>query len=186
MSEPTGYEVFQEPIKPTNEAFAALHALINEGRRLQNIVADLEDKLKAANGALFDIQSNRIPTACAEMGLKKFETEDGIEIKVTDEVQANMSEERWPLAIAWLDSNNHGAIIKRTIGIAFNKDQQADADRMLALLLEEKFAGVSESKKVHASTLKAWAKNMLKEGKSFPQDVFGIRQFKMAKIPEKK
>lgn len=148
-------------------------------------IIDLQAKLKVEQERLRNIMWTKLPAMMKDMKLKSFKTLDGLDIDLKDEVQCSISEERRASAIGWLEANKHEGIIKREISIAFNKDQQEQADKLMAELAG-RFAGLGEKKTVHPSTLKAFVKEMLTTGKSIPTDIFAIRQFEIAKIPNLK
>lgn len=171
-----------EADKPTDEKFALLAGIVDEARRRNNEIERLSAELQTEQDALHAILWIRLPALMDEMGLTEFKNKDGLKITVADEVFCSISAERNFAAMKWLEDNQHGGMIKREITVAFNKDQQDQATALLAEL-DGKYAGLSNKKAVHASTLKAWVKEMLRQGKALPNELFGIKQVRLAKIP---
>jgi hypothetical protein len=179
------YSEFKDETKIADTAFAALNALVDQARQSQKKINSLGTELATEQEVLRNVLWVRLPAMMQEMGLKQFKTLDGTEINVKDEIVAHITEEKKLEAHRWLDDNGHGGLIKREVSVAFNREQQEMATALVNELAE-RFAATAEKKVVHPQTLKAWAKEMLKDGKSFPLELFGVKRFQVAKIPDLK
>lgn len=178
---PDDYSEFNEKVEPKQEAFKKLNDLVAAAKTLQNELSDLEIKTKLRTDQLNQLLWVGIPNCCDDMGLKEFTTQDGQKVAIKDEIQASITEERKQAALKWLDDNGHGGLVKRKIEVAFNKDQQKEAEDLLAEL-GGRFAGLSESKGVHPSTLKAFVREMVAKGEYLPLETFGVHKFRIAKF----
>lgn len=184
---PDDYSVVTENDRPTNAGLAELHDLVNKAKEvvaeIDNLSASLELK-EAEYSALiggFD-NDGQIVAKMKELGLKEFKTNDGLAISIGKETVASLPDERKEAGFAWLEANDHAALIKREVLVAFNREDAEKAAK-LAEKLRSEYAGVAVKQSIHASTLKAWASKMLDEGKPVPMDIFGIHRYNKADIP---
>lgn len=168
---------------PAEETFAALNSLVlsirdkeAECQEAAAVLAKRQEELRVLNQVT-------LVNLMDELKLAEFTTSAGLKITVEEKIEAGISEDRRFSAHKWLEENGHGGMIKRQIGIDFAKDQQKAADALL-VELTGKFSAVTEKKAVHPSTLKAWVREMLREGKDFPLETFGVFRRRVAEITE--
>lgn len=168
---------------PGEETFAALNALVDAIREKEaecemaaTVLAKRQEELRVLSGV-------QLPNLMDELQLKEFTTVRGLKIELDEKIECGISEDRKPVAFRWLENNGHAGMIKRQVGVQFNKGQEAEA-KQLVEELTGKFAAVTENRTVHPSTLKAWVKEMLREGKNFPLEHFGVFRRKVAKITD--
>jgi hypothetical protein len=178
------YSDFKDTTKPSDAAFAALNALVQEAKDAQGEINRLSRELKEQSEKLNGILYVRLPAMAEEMGLQKFTTSDGLDVAIKEEIEAHVNKANQPTAFKWLEDNDHGGLIKREIKVSFNREQ-AEAAKALMAELAPKYAGVAEKQTVHPQTLKAWVREMLGKGAALPE-VFGVRRVKVAKIPDLK
>lgn len=180
MTDP--FAEFRVDNKPSAETFAKLNEMVRALVKAELDVAQAEEVLKEAQARKRQIEEFDIPEFLEELGLASFKTTDGVEIEVEEKLRASIGN-RKAEAYKWLLENGHGAIIKRTVQVAFNVDQTEEAQELLAELSErEDFAGVRQELKVEPATLTAWAKEQLEQGVDIPEETFGIFKQKFAKI----
>ena len=84
----------------------------------------------------------------------------------------------------WLEDQGHGGLIKRTVSVAFNRDQENEAVKLMDELSSE-FSGVSQDHKVESATIRAFIREQLEEGVDFPMDMFGAVQILESRIRTK-
>lgn len=160
-----------------------LARLAQEGLDTQAQIADLEAKLKVANENLSRITERAIPTIMDEIGMSDFRLTNGRRITVTDKVRASIPVARKLEAVAWLDEHDLSGMIKRTITISFNRDEEKWANRVEADLRKRKAElRLNKEYKVEPPTLTAWATRTLKEGGEIDPELFGIFVQRRAKI----
>jgi hypothetical protein len=153
---------------------------------------ELESEITAASVALAmleeelnTIRRRHIPEIMEGLGMDSFKMSDGREVTVDNKINASISADNKPAAFAWLRDNKFDGIIKTSVDVAFGKGEAENAEKAAALLREAGFEP-SVSENVHAMTLKSFVKERLEEGDEIPTDVFGIYEFKEAKIKSPK
>jgi hypothetical protein len=180
MTDP--FAQFRTDNKPSAETFAKLNELVQNLVKAEADVLAAEEKLKEAQERKRQIEEFDLPNFLEELGLASFKTTDGVEIEVEKKLRASIGN-RKAEAYKWLLENGHGAIIKRTIQVAFNTDQGKEAQDLLdELANREGYAGVRQELKVEPATLTAWAKEQLEQGVDIPEETFGIFEQKFARI----
>lgn len=132
-------------------------------------LADLEDRLK-------DVQSIDIPAAMSAAGLSMFALENGAVVKVEDFTAASISEANRAAAFAWLRDNKFGSLIKNVMSLQFGMGQDLLAREIAkacaAALKKHKLdVPIEQKESVHPSTLRAFVKERLAEGKALPPEI---------------
>lgn len=154
-------------------------------------VARLTEELEAAQAQQTRLEQEDLPELMREVELTSFRMKDGREIELVDEISCGITKENNEAAMAWLDKNNFGGIIKTLMKVSFNRedhevavkianDVEADAKQFGVTVMPE----VVES--VHASTLKAFVKEELSKGNAIPFDLFSIHPYSKVKIKKAK
>lgn len=144
-------------------------------------VATKEEQLKTANETARRLSERDIPELMAKCGLKEFKTVGGAKLSVADDVHASITKANNAEAIAWLDEHGHSGIVKRSVFVDFGKADEKKAKALL-VQLRKKFANVGEEANVHSSTLRAFVKGQLAEGKDIPLNLFGAVPYKKTTI----
>jgi hypothetical protein len=137
----------------------------------------LEEKM----GKLTVIKRQRIPTIMDELGMESFKLADGSEVTVKDDVKCSITEANRPAAWVWLEEREYDGIIKTSVSCAFSKGEMELAKQAMEALRTVGFTP-SLDRSVHPQTLKSFVKERLEHGENIPIDVFGIFEFKEAKI----
>lgn len=167
MSHPFDYRADAEPVI-TNQVARDLHGLVAQLREAERDVVMAEARLETAETRLRYIREVQLPEALGALGTERYRIpEDGTEIELADEVLAWIPADKEDEAHEWFEKNDEGGLIKRTVVVAFNKDQEDAAKRLLEEL-RPKYAGVKEEKGINSSTLRAWAKRRHEEKKEIP------------------
>lgn len=167
---------------------AGLSSVAEIGREIvntQDLVAELDEKLKEAKRHLLKLTDEDLPAMLAELGLNAIELDDGSKVTVQATYGAHIKVDNREEAFQWLRDNDYGDIIKNTVTCAFarGEDQQAAEFKEAA----ERMGYIPEQKtEVHAGTLKAWVKERVENGDSFPMDLFGAYTGQRAKIARSK
>ena len=173
----------QAPVEPMT--LARLTKMAEEARDLETTINRLNVELAEAQDKRTNILRNLLPSAMDELGIKDFTLADDSKINVKDVINASISEENKPRAFAWLEENNCDGIIKTKVASEFGKGEIEDARKALKALEDAGFTGVMD-RNVHPMTLKAFVKEQLEQGVALPLDVFGVFEFKEAKITKPK
>ena len=171
--------------KMDNAGLSSVAEIARAIRDHQDLVAELDEKLKEAKQHLLKLTDEDLPAMLAELGLNAIELDDGSKVTVQATYGAHIKVDNREEAFQWLRDNHFDDIIKNTVTCAFarGEDQQA-ADFMKAA---ERMGFIPEQKtEVHAQTLKAWVKERVENGDSFPMDLFGAYTGQRAKIARSK
>lgn len=160
-------------------------SLAEKARVLEQEIIDAGDLLSDKQDNLNKILRDLIPSAMKELGLQEFTLTDGSKIKVEEILHASLSEERKPIAFAWLEERNFDGIIKTNVNSSFGKGETEKAKEALKALTEAGFKASLE-RSIHAATLKSFVKERIEAGESIPFDVFGVHTFDQAKITRPK
>lgn len=163
------------------DSMRELSQLANKLKDAQNEVDQCELELKRAETKRDFLREEKIPELMLELGFDEFKTTSGLKIEIKDKmVYCEISEKNKPTTYAWMDDNGHGGMIKRTITVSFDRDQEEKA-RELQESLREDYPGVRERGEIHWQTLQKWVKDRLKEGEAIPGGI-SYELKKVAKI----
>lgn len=179
------YSNFNDKPQPSNEQMAQLGRLVDESQRIEMELVNHERKLKSGKSELDDILDRQIPTLMQDMGLTKVTTADGLNVELDHPIEASIPKDQEAIAFKWLEDNAAGGLLKRMIGIEFGMHEEQIAKELLTQL-EGKFAGVSLKTTIHHSTLKAFVRERLREGKPLTDSHINIYPRTTAKITARK
>lgn len=144
-------------------------------------LAQAEKRFKRAQQTYADLIEKDLPALLAEAGLTSVATTGGLTITVKDDVYAHISEARQSDAFKWLRESGNGGMIKLELNVRYDDKQAADIQRLAsAMKVDGLLPEIKES--VHASTLKAFVREGMKEGIDIPLETFGVFVKKVAKI----
>jgi hypothetical protein len=153
-------------------------------QKKQEKVKEAKEALKELEKQLAEIERGDLPDLMAEIGTKEVVTEDGLIIKVVEEVDAKIPKARNATAMQWLSDNGFGGLIKTQVAVVFGKYEITKAEKLAAKLAAE-HDGVILKEDVHHSTLKAFVKERLQAGDKIPFDLFGVFPYNKAVLKEK-
>ena len=170
--------------KLTKEELFMFSSLANKQVKLSVSLMELEELVDRTKKELNDVRDRDLPNAMAEVGISSFTTESGFKISIGTEVYASITEEKAPIAFAWLREKGHGAIIKNQIIAEFGKGEDEKAIEAAMLLAE---AGYKPKQKeaVHPQTLKAFLKEQINKGNDVPLEAFSAFVVNRAKVEKK-
>lgn len=156
----------------------------NELIDLQNEIKTIEEKLNKVKEQEKFLSEHAIPSLMQSSGISIIKLEDGTEVKVSPYYYAKISEDKKEAAFAWLRENGFGDLIKNNISLDFGMNEDSEANNVVAQL-KAKGYNVFQSTTVHSSTLKAFVKEQITEGKGLPEDLFGIYTASKTKLTTK-
>lgn len=145
-------------------------------------VRRIEADLQKAREHLRDISERQLPDLMDEIGLETFKTRSGLTIKVKETIRASIPKAKAPQAFAWLKAHNFGALIKRSVSIAFGKGEDELADNFVSELESKYGYDVDDKSNVHPATLSSFVKEKLENGEELPLDLFGVHRQRVTKI----
>jgi hypothetical protein len=168
-------------IGPTNADLAAISDLAEQQLALEAEVTALNEQLKLKTEQLRRISEQTLPDAMTAVGLAEFKLVDGSKITVKDDVAASIRVEHTAAAVAWLDGQGFGDVVKDEIKINLGRGESGLAEEFAALArsLSVDFA---EKLSVHSQTLKALVKEQMAAGVEFPPDYFNVYAYRKASI----
>lgn len=167
--------------KPSGSDLANLARLAHLLGLANKRIADLEEEVAKAKKEAQGIAERDIPELMDHLGLKTFTTSNGFRIDVKKVIRASIPAGNKERAMRWLDENGHGGLIKRTVQVAFSRDQEQQA-RALGAELEEQFDSVSTDLKVESATLRAFIREQLEAGQDIPLELFGAFEQRIAEV----
>jgi hypothetical protein len=156
----------------------------NELIDLQNEIKTIEEKLNKVKEQEKFLSEHAIPSLMQSSGISMIKLEDGTEVKVSPYYYAKISEDKKEAAFTWLRENGFGDLIKNNISLDFGMNEDSEANNVVAQL-KAKGYNVFQSTTVHSSTLKAFVKEQITEGKGLPEDLFGIYTASKTKLTTK-
>lgn len=172
----------EEQRDPSDHDLRTVTALARRQHELEDEVEELNNKLKAKKQELRQVQEVDLPEAMQEAGLSKASLDDGRVITVEEGVNAHISKDRQEQAHQWLIDNGYGDLIKNIGQVNFGRDEET-RQKFVAALEQIGLDDVAEFvSKVEPQTLKAWARERVRSGEVPPEDLFGIFQYRRAKV----
>jgi hypothetical protein len=167
----------------------ALVRIAHLSRLLRNAeagAAALATELQEAKEEVRRLQEEDLPELMREVGLSEIKLADGSSVKVVDEVDCNISEDRRMRAHEWLTQNGFGGIIKSAVTVEFGRDEHDEA-LVVAKQIHDATGRLPDLREgVHPQTLKAFIKEQMAAGTNIPQELFGIRPYSKAKLTKAK
>ena len=160
-----------------------LSQLVRALRVVEQQIEDAENHLKALKQDKHRMSVEQIPALMDEMGVERLDV-DGVTVERKMIVSASIPVDRKDEAFAWLRDNGCDDIIKNEVTCSFGKGQDNSAKNVISILEE---AGFEPSTKthVHPSTLKAFVKERVMDGKPIDLDMFGAFISNAAQIRRK-
>jgi len=160
-----------------------LSDLVRALRNVEKQIEDAENHLKALKQEKHKLSVENIPALMDEMGVERLDV-DGLTVERKMMVHASIPQERKDEAFAWLRENNLDDIIKNDITCSFGKGEDNMAGDVVGMLQERGFDPKTKTH-VHPSTLKAFVKERVTEGKPIDLDMFGAFIANAAQIRRK-
>ena len=160
-----------------------LSDLVRSLRNVETQIADAENHLKALQQEKHKLSVENIPALMDEMGVERLDV-DGLTVERKMMVHASIPQDRKDEAFAWLRENNLDDIIKNDITCSFGKGEDNMAGDVVGMLQERGFDPKTKTH-VHPSTLKAFVKERVTEGKPIDLDMFGAFIANAAQIRRK-
>jgi len=181
---PYDYSSFQDGPKAPDDILSKISTLADEMLALDRKIAEHDLEHKKLIEQRRQIAEEQLPELFEAVGMSELKTSKGIPLKLKNKVYTNIAKERKPKAIAWLDENGQGGMIRRNVVIEFDKTQQEKVDKLLKLI-GRGWPNHRVQLDVNAATVKAFVKRCLEEGINVPKDIFGIHCVDVVEITSK-
>ena len=135
-------------------------------------IANTEEDLKKQKEELRNLQNEELPLLMQEIGIKKFELEDGSSVNIKEIYAGSISQANKEKAFNWLRENKFDDIIKNTVTTAFGKGEDTAAKNFMDIAEQAGYTPIQKTE-VHPQTLKAFIKERVEGGDEFPMELFG-------------
>ena len=123
-------EDFEETLSSVNKVDqGGLTSLASLARKIQEEegnIAKLEETLKEAKKKLLKLTDEDMPAVMQEVGMNKFELDDGSTVEVKPTYGASILVDNRPQAYEWLRENGYDDIIKNNVTCSFDRVTLAD------------------------------------------------------------
>lgn len=168
-----------------SDVLGRISRLADEMHGLDKQIAEAELRVKKLVETHRQIAEEQLPELFEQVGMSELTTLKGLPLKLKNKVFTNISKGRKPTAIAWLDANGQGGMVKRCVIIDFDKTQEAKVKALLRLI-SRGWPNNRTELDVHASTVKAFVTKRLKDGEEIPLDIFGVHCVDVVEITSQK
>jgi hypothetical protein len=165
------------------ETGKTLSSLVKQLRSVEMQIEDAESHLKALKQEKHKLSVENIPAVMDEMGVERVDVE-GLTVARKMMVHASIPVARKEEAFEWLRQHGLDDIIKNDVTCSFGKGQDNLAGDVVGLLEERGFDPKTKTH-VHPSTLKAFIKERVTDGKPIDLDMFGAFIANAAEIRRK-
>jgi len=160
-----------------------LSSLVRALRNVEQQIEAAENHLKVLKQDKHKLSVENIPALMDEMGVERIDV-DGVTVTRKMIVHASIPADRKEEAFAWLRENNLDDIIKNDVTCSFGKGEDNIAGDVVGILQERGFDPQTKTH-VHPSTLKAFVKERVTDGKPIDLDMFGAFIANAAEIRRK-
>ena len=160
-----------------------LSTLVRSLRNVEKQIEDAENTLKQLKAEKHRMSVETIPALMDEMGVERVDV-DGLTVERKMMVHASIPQDRKDEAFAWLRENGLDDIIKNDVTCSFGKGEDNMAGDVVGMLQERGFDPQMKTH-VHPSTLKAFVKERVTDGKPIDLDMFGAFIANAAQIRRK-
>lgn len=160
-----------------------LSDLVRKLRNVESQIDDAEQHLKSLKQEKHKLSVENIPVLMDEMGVERLDV-DGVTVSRKMIVHASIPVDRRDEAFSWLRDNGLDDIIKNDVTCSFGKGEDNVAGDVIGILRERGFDPKTKTH-VHPSTLKAFVKERVTDGKPIDLDMFGAYINNAAEIRRK-
>ncbi len=160
-----------------------LSTLVRNLRDVENQIEKAESHLKQLKSEKHRMSVETIPGLMDEMGVERLDV-DGLTVERKMMVHASIPKDRKEDAFAWLRDNGLDDIIKNDVTCSFGKGEDNIAGDVVGMLHDRGFNPMMKTH-VHPSTLKAFVKERVTDGKPIDLDMFGAFIANAAQIRRK-
>jgi hypothetical protein len=167
----------------STETGQQLSTLVRELRNVEDQITEAEEHVKELKWQQKALSFETIPAVMDEMGVERVDV-DGLTVSRKMIVHASIPLDRKEEAFTWLRDNNLDDIIKNDVTCSFGKGEDNVAGDVVGILQERGFDPKTKTH-VHASTLKAFVKERVTDGKAIDLDMFGAYINNAAQIKRK-
>jgi len=148
-----------------------LSQLVRNLRTVEKDIEDAETHLKSLKQEKHKLSVENIPALMDEMGVERLDV-DGMTVERKMIVAASIPVANKEQAFDWLRSNGLDDIIKNDVTCSFGKGEDNVAGDVIGILRDKGFDPKTKTH-VHPSTLRAFVRERIVDGKPIDLDLFG-------------
>ena len=169
-------EDFEETLSSVNKVdqggLTSLASLARQIQEEEGNIAKLEDTLKQAKKKLLKLTDEDMPAVMQEVGMNKFELDDGSMVEVKPTYGASILVDNRPQAYDWLRENGYDDIIKNNVTCSFGRGEDDKASAFKTFAAEKGYVA-NQKTEIHSQTLRAFVKERVEAGDALPMELFG-------------
>jgi hypothetical protein len=179
-------EVLEEIVKDqeinvTDDGLQTISVLAEAQLELEEEIEEKQNELKVLKEKHRRISEEQLPEALTEAGVSEFKLKDGTKVNTTTFYSARITPDTREEAFNWLRSNNFADLIKNTVSVSFERDEDETA-RILLNELSGQGLNTAQKEWVEPMTLKAFVREQVEKGVDLPYDTFNIYIGQRSKI----
>mgnify|MGYP003146236260 CR=1 FL=1 len=169
---------------PKDEELSKVADIAKKIQEKEDFLADLEKKQKTAKAELLKLTDEDLPAILQELGLSGFTLDDGSSITIKPTYGAHIKVSNREEAFEWLRKHDFGDLIKNIVSCTFGRGEDNTAVDFMTFAEKSGF-NPQQKTDVHSQTLKAWVRERVENGDSFPMELFGAYIGQRATIKRK-
>ena len=162
-----------------------LSTLVIELQRLEDEIANEEERLKLKKEKADKISNIAIPEIMQALKLKTMKLADGSAIEVKEVYSATIPLDKKEGAFNWLREHGLGDLIKNEVTVSFGRGEDNKASNYANLARENGFEP-AQKLKVEPMTLKAEYRSRVEKGLDLPSEHFNLFKGNKTKITRSK
>ena len=177
----------EDVVNIDQESLESVSSLLQEQLKIETEIEIAELELQNKKEKFRKLSEEIIPSKMTELGMTSTTMLDGSKVDVVENIYVSIPKDpdKSRACYNWLEDNGLGDIIKNQVGMSFGKGENEDAKKLEDTIKDLGF--IPEVKvSVHPSTLKATVRQLVKDGKSIPDNVFNLFIGQKTKITKKK
>lgn len=180
---------------------ANVNLLAQRMKTIEQEIVTLEESLKKKKAALYNIETNELPTEMDACGLKKFTLTDGNSIEVdsiisatlpskrqiakADEEDQPMMEFRLASGLKFLRENGAESLIKNVLEFELDKGKDNVVPQLIQMA-DDLGIPHNREEQINHATLNKFIKERIRDGKPVPMDTFSVYSGRCAYIVKAK
>lgn len=153
--------------------------------RLMQKQMSCANELAALNRDIDEIERRTLPDAMTELNVKEFPITEDLIAKVEDVIASSVPKGnvvKYAAMLAWMRANGHEDLIKSEVIIPIDKGKDNVAGQIMEHVEREYGITAERDSAIHPSTLSSWVREMIANGKTIPEETFGVFRGRVAKL----
>lgn len=173
-------EVIGDTVINKDDVLGQITILARKLKELEADKAKLELKLKNLDREIRSISESELPELFESVGQEELKI-DGKKMKLSETIRCSLPKDRRARGIEWLDEHGHGGSVKRNVIVSFDKTQETKVEAFLRMI-GRNWPNHAVERTIHSQTLLSILKNLLEEGETVDEELFGIFRQKVVKV----